>query len=213
MNNGFIREENKRRRSDETRSDHAHEMLERVFYCPKTTDYHGIYDKETQVKGVDSIFTYNDKEYYCDEKAAVNYVAKGLQTFSLELSFIDRANKIVTGWFLKEDNATDSYIFMWFDKDTYEMALVEKQRIIEYLESLGWNGDKLRRKAELIREGKDGNFGSIKKNGCKFSFSDYDWMPERPINVLVPRDKLIEMAVFTEKLPYEEKDKIILGLS
>ena len=209
----LIREENKRRRSDETRSDHAHKMLERAFYTPKTTDYRGIYDKETQVRGVDAVFTYGGHEYNCDEKAAVNYVAKNLQTFSLELSFIDRANNKTAGWFLKDDSMTDSFIFVWFDKDTYEMALVEKKRINEYLELLGWNRDKLRRKAELIREGKDGKFGNIKKNGCKFSFSDYDWMPERPINVLVPRDKLIEMAVFTEKLPYEEKDKIIFGLS
>ena len=212
MNNGFIREENKRRRSDETRSDHAHEMLERVFYGPKTTDYHGIYDKETQVKGVDSIFTYNGQEYHCDEKAAVNYVAKGLQTFSLELSFIDRANKTVTGWLLKEDNATDSYIFMWFDKDDYEIALVEKPKIISYLSSLGWNKDKLLKKASLIREGNGGYLGDIRKNGCRFFFSNYDWMPERPINVLVPREKLVKMAVFAKKFKYEKEDKIIFGL-
>lgn len=212
MNNGFIREENKRRRSDETRSDHAHKMLERSFYGPETTDCHGIQDKETQVRGVDTIFTYNGREYNCDEKAAVNYVAKNLQTFSLELSFIDRTNKKVSGWFLKEDSLTDSYIFMWFDKDSYEMALVEKERINEYLESIGWNKDKLRRKSELIREGKDENFGNIKKNGCKFSFSNYDWMPERPINVLVPREKLVKMAVYTKKFPYGEEDKKVFGL-
>ena len=209
----MVREETKRRRSDETRSDHAHKMLERVFYIPKTTSYHGIHDKETQVRGVDTIFTYNGRECNCDEKAAVNYVAKSLQTFSLELSFIDRTNKQVAGWFLKDDSLTDSYIFVWFDKDSYEMALVEKKRINEYLESLGWNKDKLHRKSELIREGKDENFGNIKKNGCKFSFSNYDWMPERPINVLVPRDKLLEMALFTKKAPYEKEDKIIFGLS
>ena len=188
-------------------------MLERVFYIPKTTDYRGIYDKETQVRGVDAIFTYMGHEYNCDEKAAVNYVAKNLQTFSLELSFIDRANNKTDGWFLKDDSMTDSYIFVWFDKDSYEMVLVEKKRIKEYLESLGWNKDKLHRKSELIREGKDENFGNIKKNGCKFSFSNYDWMPERPINVLVPREKLVKMAVFSKKFKYEKEDKIIFGLS
>lgn len=188
-------------------------MLERSFYGPETTGYHGIHDKETQVRGVDAIFTYKGCEYNCDEKAAVNYVARGLQTFSLELSFIGRANKKVVGWFLKDDSLTDSYIFVWFDKDSYEMALVEKKRINEYLESLGWDKNKLHIKDKLIREGRDRNFGNIKEKGCKFSFSNYDWMPEKPINVLVPRDKLIEMAEYTKRWPYEEKDKIIFGLN
>ena len=207
-----LRKENKRRHSDETRSDHAHKMLERVFYGPETVGYHGVYDKETQVKGVDSIFSYNGKEYYCDEKAAVNYVAKGLHTFSLELTFTDRANKTVTGWLLKEDNTTDSYIFMWFDEYDYEIALVEKSKIIEYLNSLGWDKDKLLKKADLIRKGDGGYLGNIMKNGCRFSFSNYDWMPEKPINVLVPREKLVNMAVFYKKFKYEEEDKIIFGL-
>lgn len=204
------REENKRRGQDEKRSDQAHKMIERVFYGPETADYKDITDKETQVKGVDSVFTYNGVEYDCDEKAAVNYVGKNLQTFSMELTFIDRANKLVDGWFVKEGSKTDSYLFMWLDADTYEIALVRKKDIENYLERLGWDIDKLYRKAEKIRYEDDRKFGFLNENGCKFSFSD--WLPEEPINVLVPRKELTRMAVYTNKFPYEEEDKKVFEI-
>ena len=60
------REENQRRLQDEKRSNQAHKMFERVFYGPETVDYKDITDKETQVKGVDAIFTYNGQTYHCD---------------------------------------------------------------------------------------------------------------------------------------------------
>lgn len=204
-----MREENKRRKSDETRSDQAHKMFERVFYGPETTDYKDIKDKETQVKGVDSIFTYNGRTYHCDEKAAVNWVGKHLKSFSMELTFIDRADKLADGWFVKESSKTDSYLFMWLD-DVYEIALVMKQDIENYLERLGWNTDKLCKKAEKIRYGNDRKFGDLYENKCKFSFS-YK-IPEEPVNVLVPRKELVRMAVYTKKFPYEEEDKKVFGL-
>lgn len=205
------RKENKGRGQDEKKSDHAHKMLERVFYVPETTGYKGIDDKETQVKGVDSIFTYNGKTYHCDEKAPVRWVQKNLRTFSMELSFIDRSNKLADGWFIKDGVETDSYLLMWFDDD-YEVALVNKSDIRDYLERLGWDVDKLSRKAEKIRYEGDTNFGRINEDRCKFSYSNYDWMPEKPINVLVPRDELVKMAVYAKKFQYEEEDKKILGV-
>lgn len=184
-------------------------MFERVFYKPETVDYKDITDKETQVKGVDAIFTYNGQTYHCDEKAAVNWIGKHLPTFSMELTFIDRANKLADGWFVKEGSKTDSYLFMWLD-DVYEIALVRKRDIENYLERLGWDIDKLYRKAEKIRYEDDRKFGFLNENGCKFSFSDY--MPEEPVNVLVPRKELVRMAVYTNKFPYEEEDKKVFGI-
>lgn len=205
------RKENERRGQDERKSDHAHKMLERVFYLPETTDYKGVDDTETQVKGVDSIFTYNGKTYYCDEKAPVNWVQKNLNTFCMELSFIDRSNTLVDGWFIKEGSETDSYLCMWFDDD-FEIALVNKADVRSYLEKLGWNVDKLLRKAHKIRYENDRKFGFVNENGCKFSYSNYDWMPEKPINVLVPRSELVKMAVYTNRFQYEEEDKKVLGV-
>ena len=203
------REENKRRGQDEIRSDQAHKMFERSFYGPQTTEYKGIDDKETQVRGVDSIFTYNGQKYHCDEKAAVNYVGKHLPTFSMELTFIDRANKLADGWFVKENSKTDAYLFMWLDEN-YEIALVRKEDIENYLERCGWDIDKLYRKAEKIRYEDDRQFGFLNENGCKFTFSD--WMPEEPVNVLVPRKELVRMAIYTNKFPYEDEDKKVFGI-
>lgn len=205
------REENARRGQDEARSNQAHKMFERSFYDVKTSGYKGIEDKETQVKGVDAIFTYDGEEYLCDEKAAVNYAGKNLQTFSLELGFIDRGNNWKSGWFVNDGNLTNSYLFAWFDNDTFEIALVRKQDIEKYLDNIGWHKGNLVRKEQLMREGKNTATGNIWTNGCKFSFSER--LPEKPINILVPRSELVRISVFTGRFQYDEMDKEILGIN
>ena len=61
-----------------------------------------------------------------------------------------------------------------------------------YLESLGWDVDKLLIKDERIRDGIDDNLGDIKKNGCKFSYSER--LFEKPINILLPKQAYIKIA-------------------
>lgn len=162
-----------------------------------------VTDRERQVKGLDVILKRDGKVYNIDEKAAIRYT-NGLNTFALELSFLNRKGNRVDGWLIDEKKINDYFVFVWINKiegeliknvDSFkevEVALVSKEKIMIYLESLGWDVDKLLIKDERIRDGIDDNLGDIKKNGCKFSYSER--LFEKPINILLPKQAYIKIA-------------------
>ena len=162
-----------------------------------------VTDRERQVKGLDVILKRDGKVYNIDEKAAIRYT-NGLNTFALELSFLNRKGNRVDGWLIDEKKVNDYFVFVWINKiegelienvDSFkevEVALVSKEKIMIYLESLGWDVDKLLIKDERIRDGIDDNFGNIKENGCKFSYSER--LFEKPINILLPKQAYIKIA-------------------
>lgn len=162
-----------------------------------------VTDRERQVKGLDVILKRDGKVYNIDEKAAIRYT-NGLKTFALELSFLNRKGNRVDGWLIDEKKINDYFVFVWINKiegelienvDSFkevEVALVSKEKIMIYLESLGWDVDKLLIKDERIRDGIDDNLGDIKKNGCKFSYSER--LFEKPINILLPKQAYIKIA-------------------
>lgn len=162
-----------------------------------------VTDRGRQVKGLDVILKRDGKVYNIDEKAAIRYT-NGLNTFALELSFLNRKGNRVDGWLIDEKKVNDYFVFVWINKiegelienvDSFkevEVALVSKEKIMIYLESLGWDVDKLLIKDERIRDGIDDNLGDIRKNGCKFSYSER--LFEKPINILLPKQAYIKIA-------------------
>lgn len=88
------------RAGDESASRIVTKFLERYFYQPLTTEYMFHDDVPTQVMGIDTTFVLNGRRYSCDEKAAVRYMNRHLNTFALELSFINRNNEYQDGWLL-----------------------------------------------------------------------------------------------------------------
>lgn len=200
------REVSKLRKSDEKNSKIITEWLEKNFYSKYTTDYSRKDDIVNQVKGIDCTFKINGDEYNCDEKAAVAYINKPLNTFAFELSFINKGNNVQDGWLINNELSTDVYLLVWVNKakkdkldsiddiEDIELILVDKLSIINYLESLGWNLKKLKMKDEQIRKS-DGNveMGNVFKNGCKFAYSKH--LVEKPINILIPREKLRLMNI------------------
>ena len=112
------------------------------FYSKYANDYQIITDKNKQVKGVDSIFKYNDYNYICDEKSAIRYINKNLQTFCFELSFIDKSNAIHDGWLFDTNKINNSFLIIWLDKcknnclktkddiNEIQIALIKKYNII-----------------------------------------------------------------------------------
>ena len=162
-----------------------------------------VTDRERQVKGLDVILKRDGKVYNIDEKME-NVSADIKRRFALELSFLNRKGNRVDGWLIDEKKVNDYFVFVWINKieselienvDSFkevEVALVSKEKIMIYLESLGWDVDKLLIKDERIRDGIDDNLGDIKKNGCKFSYSER--LFEKPINILLPKQAYIKIA-------------------
>lgn len=149
------------------------EFLDKHFYI-ECEDFHRVVDKVQQIKGVDTTFVKNGFQYVCDEKAALKYVNKNLQTFSMELSFFNAADNISIGW------------------------LLDSNKIIDYLSNIGWTLDKLFLKCKKIRENPYEECGNFYKNEVKFSKSFQ--LKEKPINLLIKRSKLLEISDFSKKI-------------
>ena len=176
-----------------------------------------IYDKKRQIEGFDVIIidTINNEFYGIDEKAAIRYVNKQLNTFSMELSFIDRSGNIHDGWLFDETKKNNYFLFVWIDKATndilkseldiqeVEIALVKREKIIKYLEELGWTKDKINIKSEKIRSSEKEYGGNIHKYGCKFTCSRY--LIEQPVNILISRKNLIELSTKNLKINHYGK--------
>lgn len=197
------------RTEDEKCADIVSSYLEDVFYS-EVDNFKRIDEKMEQFKGIDVLFNKDGISYICDEKAAIRYVNKNLNTFAMELSFIDRGNMLHRGWLLDENKINNSFLFVWVDKarkdilqskdDIVELeyCLVNKEDILDYLNSLGWSQERLIQKSTLIRENKFENLGDIAKNGCKFSYSPE--LFEKPVNILIPRSKLREISVLNRRI-------------
>lgn len=198
---------------DERKEQVVNAFLEEIFYNVETVNYVKKTDKESQVKGIDTTFTFDGRNYLCDEKAAVNYVNRDfkLNTFCLELSALNKLGKEFMGWFLDPKKENDSYIFVWLDKarssklvapgDIYraEMALVSRIKLIELLFSRGLTEQRVYEIMKGFRE--DKNFGTeygphknryVIQNGIKFTFSPS--LKEKPINLLIGREDLKSIA-------------------
>ena len=171
---------------------------------------------DEQLSGSDVILSTSDAKLdrkVVDEKVAVRYANLDLDTFSLELSFINRSGLQNIGWFLDTSKTTEYYLLGWIKKadipydsekkkwDVYSIsrdnireldwALVSRNKIMKWLDKNGWTLDKLARQNKKIRE-----VGSVKTtdfiDGISFRYS---WKyVERPVNILLKKETYMELA-------------------
>ena len=205
-----MREESKLRESDEKAENVNHKYLKKYFYDIITKGFKKVDKKELQILGIDSIFMLDNKIYLCDEKIAANFINRNLKTFILELSFINKSNKIQTGWFLDEKKANDSYLFCWIDKAVCDkpqcadeileaqIALVQKSKIVEYLDAIGWSLPLLKLKDFNIREKGNTKFGDINKDKVEFVYSQK--YVEKPICLKITRQTLLDISDYNSIL-------------
>ena len=180
-------------------SDFLHEYFYKQLN-PKTIER--IIDKYRQIQGIDVILQIGDKIYTIDEKASIRYI--NLKTFALELSFIGKNGNVNTGWLLDENKINDYYLLVWINElkhdaiyninsiKNVDVALVEKEKILNYLSTIGWNKEKLKIKNNNIRNNPYEYMGNIKKYNCKFSYSKQ--LIEKPINILLPKETYIKLS-------------------
>ncbi len=102
----------------------------------------------------------------------------------------------------------NSYLLCWIDsakvdKPTSisdilqaELVLVTKEKLLNYLEKNNWTIDLLKLKSKTIRENTNKNFGNLNLNGLKFSYSEQ--LVEKPINIVISREKLKEISTLNK---------------
>jgi hypothetical protein len=175
-------------------------------------------DYDSQIKGSDLILSSSDgklKRVVVDEKVAITRANTGLETFSLELSFINKLGRKTCGWFLDTSKTTEYYLFGWINKadipydekrkkwvtdeirkdniNELEWALASRKKIIKFLEDRGWTLEKLRKQDERIRE-QEGVKTKEFIDDVSFRYSGN--YIERPVNILVKRETYIKLSDF-----------------
>lgn len=175
-------------------------------------------DYDSQIKGSDLILSSSDGKLTrvaVDEKVGITRANTGLETFILELSFINKLGNKTCGWFLDMSKITDYYLFGWINKadipydevlkkwDTnkinknnireLEWALVSRKKLIKFLEDRGWTLEKLARQDEKIR-----NQGDVKTKAFidEVSFRYSGNYIEKPVNILIKRETYIRLSDF-----------------
>lgn len=165
--------------------------------------------REQEVQGID-IATYIDGCGYflADEKMAVRYINKNIDTFSLELKTLNRKGNEMIGWFLDEKKKNTHFVLGWINakKDSdiaeddiqqIEIIVVNKlllkshfenkidfSKIDEYYNflSTGGNTKQLNKKLALDMD-KD-----------KFIAYHSPHLFEKPLNLIVKKELLISLA-------------------
>lgn len=178
--------------------------------------------KDEQISGSDLILSTSDKRLYrvvVDEKVAARYANTGLDTFSLELSFIGKGGKKRCGWFLDYSKKTQYYLLGWivkadiqydeqkkrYDTDSItkenikelDWCLVSREKIVKFLEKKGWTLDKLSKQDQSIRER---GYVKTKEFVDDISFRYSDRYIEKPINILLKKQTYIDLSDYHGKI-------------
>lgn len=162
-----------------------------------------VTDREAQLRGVDLYLSYGDLSHVSvDEKAMTHYVNKDLPTSAFELSSIQQGAEI-EGWLTDVEKETEYYLVVWLwareswnflkeDISKVRCLLISRKKILDYLKGEGFDVGRLRDKSRIIRE--SGAAGKIDDTGGSFYFFLSDHLAEKPINVVIRRKKLMELA-------------------
>jgi ABC-type lipoprotein export system ATPase subunit len=205
-------------------------FLDEKLYSNKTLfkEFARTDDKEEQISGSDVVLSTSDGVLYrkvVDEKVAARYANMGLNTFSLELSFIGKNGNRRSGWFIDNTKKTEYYLLGWivradipkkddgsdrYDTNTInqrnikelDWALVSRQKIMDFLESKGWTLDKLALQDKKIREN-----GKVKTKEFidDVSFRYSDAYVEKPINILLKKDTFMKLSHMHGTIVCEEQ--------
>jgi hypothetical protein len=197
-----------RRNEDITKTEKIEKFVDKI-YKENKFDFKRISNKELQKKGVDIIHNDNGKKNFIDEKFAINYYNKPLNTFAFELSSNNNENN--EGWFISNHMITTHYIILWFQSDdnfsniyTYDLCYIDKQKIKEYLKTIGYYDGIVDEFKQYWTNGhfthKDNHY-YVRNNRRYLVLSEdikivqsLQFEVECPINIIIPRKKLYELA-------------------
>lgn len=199
-------------------------FLDDNFYLPPLFDKATrITDKQEQLQGKDIIVSsslLNLDNAIIDEKDTAHYVNKDIPTFAFELSFLIGTNE-VEGWLTDKEKKTEYYLCLWPFADIVpntkpaefkeitklRYLLVKREDVLTLLQKKGFDRTRLLQKAKEMRTIVKGYIDNQRlkatdKEQYGFYFMYTYFLQERPVNVVIPRYLLEEIAItsgFCEK--------------
>ena len=201
-----------RRKMDMGAEQQLSKFLDTYFYPWMKQDYKydisRILDKEWQLKGVDVIVKTKSRQIYVDEKAQLYYINENLPTFAFEINFMNKQGNLSQGWLFNNDLITEYYLLIWpyakcknlkliKAKDFTELdcLMIQREKIQKFLINKGWPSQRLYEEAQKLRS--YNQYGKTKiKNETEFYFyySNPKYYKEQPVNVIIRKGTLIELA-------------------
>lgn len=170
-------------------------------------------DIENQINGIDvqlDIDDLNLKNINIDEKAQLHYLDGGLPTFAFELIFRNRNLDFVLGWLMDATKLTTHYL-LYFVKTKdgkslnnvediiyVEYLLISKIKLIKYLEEEDLTQTKLTQMAYELKNKESG--AHHKSNQLPYYFFYSDQLAEKPVNLIIRKKKLYELALLKGKI-------------
>lgn len=186
------------RKFDSIQEDFLTQWLLVNYFVPNYKEINIWEDKGMQVKGVD--VTLDGMLVDIKGMTSKRYLNNPADTYSLELSFLNREGDKRYGWFVSDDMITTHYLFVWINKcehqdglirsiEEVEVMLVDKAKLQKYV--IGNNKEAIMKQGDRLR-----NLGirsTYLNNGLKMVCSNQ--LAEIPVNVIVPKDTLAMYAI------------------
>ena len=188
--------------TDKLMEEYFGQWLDEHFY-PKlidVNDFKRIDDYTLQKKGVDVIVRIGNEEFFLDEKTTLHYINKNIPTFAFEL--MNRTSG-ARGWLHNPDYLTSHYVLCWPNgnlpinsKDSFttsEVMILDRNKLLNYLDSIGLSYDVLLEKIE--------NYSSkVTRTTFKFELVPginlffTEWLYEKPVNIVIQKSILASIA-------------------
>ena len=180
-------------------------------------------NKAKQINGTDVwLHTKNKTKISVDEKAQLYYINQNLPTFAFELGFIGQTGNVKDGWFINDKLDTKMYMLIYpyaktteIEKLEYssftklECILISKLAIWRELCNVGLTKNILIEETKKMREkGEIGRKFFPNIDWCYLNMSNPEKYSETPINLVIKKDKLIEIA---NQIFIATPDKLFLG--
>ncbi|MDA9120826.1 hypothetical protein N9J52_02195 [Flavobacteriales bacterium] len=193
------------RKQDSHAENAVAQFLDQFFYQKYVRNQIRYSDLETQLKGVDVTFDFEEQiQLLVDEKAAAHFVNKNIPTFAFELDFIGIDGKLKEGWLFDEKKETQFYLLSWIqatkaknfscdDISQLEVLLIERLKIIGLLKKFGIDRNRVKEISKGLRT--KNQFGpSFKNSSTPFYFYFTEHLTERPINIVIRKSALIRLG-------------------
>jgi hypothetical protein len=193
------------RMADSSDEQEVGKFLDKYFYPQNTSEFIRYNDKEHQLLGIDTMFSYKElNNILVDEKAATHYINKDIPTFAFEINFVNSIGALSNGWLFDSEKKTQYYLVIWVkakkdkgiqceDITELDCLLIERLRIIEMLKSYSFDAVKAEEIAKNIRSKQV--YGVSDKSASKpFYFYYTHYLAERPINVIIWKSRLIALS-------------------
>lgn len=213
-----------RRTKDDKDEKIVSEFADEYFYPQFADKWERNTDISTQIKGLDVTVTGSTGSIYTiDEKASTHWIGKKLQTFSQELSFVNKFGKIQNGWFLDTNCINDYFVEIWIDdvsssekilNDWHDITdativLLKKEDMYQRLRNDNIHGEQCLKICQDLRDKESNKSESDYYNQYKLCVQPKN-KRERAGNILFSRNVLVnELSIFAVRIKNKELHIIV----